>query len=316
MPKENFVSVLTKSIVTRLCNRKGAAVYQAAAYNIQLFSRSVAEDLFNPALLQASSTGTLTWEATTQVEVKTLLGPLLEKQKDCAGATRALRTPSEKCIRVLSTIIGAPTAPLTISWADETLFLNFFYVLSDEAGELHYPKDNERREMLFQPEETAAIRAQILEDIKLMAGWGFSLSEGLFKLTGLSEEAAAAAAAQALLKPKRSKPKPLMPKLPKQKVSKKARVANSSSDDWSDSSTNRSEEEGAEEAEIEEILEERPSSGRARCWYLVRWDHKGYTPSWEAWRIEGEPGSPVQTWELAKTVEGTAAWQAWRTKAG
>jgi hypothetical protein len=37
--------------------------------------------------------------------------------------------------------------------------------------------------------------------------------------------------------------------------------------------------------EAEEILEERPSMGRAGRWFLVKW--AGYHTSWEAWRAAG-----------------------------
>ena len=37
---------------------------------------------------------------------------------------------------------------------------------------------------------------------------------------------------------------------------------------------------------IAEILEEVQTEGRAKAWYLVRWE--GYQPDWEAWRIHME----------------------------
>ena len=40
------------------------------------------------------------------------------------------------------------------------------------------------------------------------------------------------------------------------------------------------------------VKEERRSKAR---WFLVRWE--GYHPSWEAWRINGLRGEPVETWE-------------------
>ena len=60
---------------------------------------------------------------------------------------------------------------------------------------------------------------------------------------------------------------------------------------------------------IDEILDERPSSGAAKTWYLVRW--QGYDPSWESWRITGEVGSPVETWEPLCHVRRTEAFLRW-----
>ena len=43
--------------------------------------------------------------------------------------------------------------------------------------------------------------------------------------------------------------------------------------------------------------------------YLVRW--AGYHPAWEAWRIHGEIGSAVETWEPFRLVKDTEALDVW-----
>jgi hypothetical protein len=209
MPMKDYKILLAKSIATRLCNRVGRMVYQTAAYNLPLFSRTVAEGLFHSSglLLDSTPPGVLTWRATTQVEVASLLGTLLEEhQMYCAGVTRALKAPSEKSIRVLSTII----APLEISWAKGTLYLNFPFVLSDEAGELHPPKDEKRREIELDGHEVTAIRAQILHDSKLMAEWGYPLSKGFYSQIGMAEPEAQEGPVPK--KSKRAKRRPPRPK--------------------------------------------------------------------------------------------------------
>ena len=55
------------------------------------------------------------------------------------------------------------------------------------------------------------------------------------------------------------------------------------------------------------VKEERRSKAR---WFLVRWE--GYHPSWEAWRINGQRGEPVETWEPLTTVQGTQALESWQ----
>ena len=55
------------------------------------------------------------------------------------------------------------------------------------------------------------------------------------------------------------------------------------------------------------VKEERRSKAR---WFLVRWE--GYHPSWEAWRINGQRGEPVETWEPLATVQGTQALESWQ----
>ena len=60
----------------------------------------------------------------------------------------------------------------------------------------------------------------------------------------------------------------------------------------------------ADSYEIEKILQEQ------RGWYLVRWS--GYHASWEAWRLSGEVGSPLETWEQLRSLKNTEAMAAWR----
>ena len=64
------------------------------------------------------------------------------------------------------------------------------------------------------------------------------------------------------------------------------------------------------------VKEERRSKARwflvrskAR-WFLVRWE--GYHPSWEAWRINGQRGERVETWEPLATMQGTQARESWQ----
>jgi hypothetical protein len=316
MPMNEYKNLLAKSIATRLCNRVGRMVYQTAAYNLPLYSRTVAEGLFHSSglLLDSTPPGVPTWRAESQVEVASLLGTLLEThQCYCAGVSRALKAPKEKSIRVLSTII----APLEISWAKGTLFLNFAFVLSDQAGELHPPKDQNRREIELEAQEVTAIRAQILHDLKLMADWGYPLSKGFYSQIGMTEPEEGPE--EAVHKKKRAKRKPPRPKAARPpKAPKAARPTPSrslpSSPSSSEHETSSSDEpsEDEPEYEIDAIIEARRTTGRARCWYLVRW--AGYHPSWEAWRIMGEPGTPIVTWEKARHVEGTETWRRWRAE--
>ena len=59
----------------------------------------------------------------------------------------------------------------------------------------------------------------------------------------------------------------------------------------------------------DEILREKKTDGRARVWYLVKW--LGYEPEWEEWRISGELGEPVTTWEPRINMLGTEALETW-----
>ena len=59
--------------------------------------------------------------------------------------------------------------------------------------------------------------------------------------------------------------------------------------------------------EIDEILEEKLT--RRSRWFLVKW--AGYHPSWEAWRVHGEVGTALETWEPLKGLLGTEALASW-----
>ena len=63
--------------------------------------------------------------------------------------------------------------------------------------------------------------------------------------------------------------------------------------------------------EIDRIVEEKMH--RRSAWFLVRW--AGYQPAWEAWRVHGAIGSPVETWEPFRMVKNTEALEAWQNRA-
>jgi len=69
----------------------------------------------------------------------------------------------------------------------------------------------------------------------------------------------------------------------------------------------------SDEHEIEAVVDERCAGrGGTRREYRVRW--RGYDPSWEAWRICGDVGTPIETWEPESGVEHTDALKEWRAR--
>lgn len=66
-----------------------------------------------------------------------------------------------------------------------------------------------------------------------------------------------------------------------------------------------------DDTSIDAIVDEELPSARVWHRYLVRW--KGYDPAWEAWRIpgRGSPGDPIESWEPATSLQGTAALERW-----
>ena len=61
--------------------------------------------------------------------------------------------------------------------------------------------------------------------------------------------------------------------------------------------------------EVDCITAESGAWGGSSRWFFVKW--KGYHASWEAYRVRGEPGTPVETWEPLRTMRMTEALKAW-----
>lgn len=286
---------LSHSISTRLVTRVGIDVYQSAAYHVPMFPREAALQIFPDRCKTVDSVAVVTWRLETRGDVVEALAPILRLSERCAGVSRAHQTPSELYIRVIATLLPG----ITISWVKKSgldrLYINFMYMLSDESGELHPPKDGERREILMEPEEVREMREQILLDVEEMSKMELPLSAAYYRQLGydswaMQTEASAVHASgllvagaaahgvrvQAALVANR--------KAPMQRLKKRER----------------------EEFDVEAIVAER--SGPKP--YLVRW--AGYHPSWEAWRVAGVEGDPVETWERRATVANTLALEQWR----
>lgn len=157
------------------------------------------------------------------------------------------------------------------------LLIDFQYVLLDEAGELHAPKDQYRNEMLMSPKVESEARAQIrLDLLELVEKQHARLSPAFLRQIGMENEAMALEAnafqVQQQLNP-----------------NNRSRVPR-----W----------------EVSRIVDQRGS--RRNREYLVEW--AGYHPSWEAWRVNGPGGAvgtPLLTWEPSRALKETEALQAW-----
>ena len=140
--------------------------------------------------METKKTGTVTWRMESLQELSAFMGQMLsETGKMCAGLSRALQTKSETVARVLATILP----PFEVSVVEmprgvDRMFLNFMYVLSDEDGELHWPKDGERRELDFTYQE-AAVRQRVLADARVLLQQGVPLSSGWLRQLGMEPEA-------------------------------------------------------------------------------------------------------------------------------
>lgn len=263
----------------RLKTRGDNFQYQSAAFSIANFPRSVAQALLPLDCVTDDTPKVQTWTITSMERLAQTFDPILLKTDQMtAGCSRALRLPAERVVRVVSTMIS----PMEISWVKmergyEALYLNFNFVLVDQDGEVHAPKDMQRREMALLGMEF--IREQVLADVRTLSLKGCPLGPGWWRQLGMPEKAAEVEA---------------MLQNPKHRFN-----------------TGKTVQKQVVKYEVECIVDEKKSTGRAGVWYLVRW--RGYQPDWEAWRINGRPGiDPIETWEPRCVVQNTEALIAWR----
>ena len=318
---------VARSIVQRLQPRGGLNIYQSAAYSIDMLPRSALESILPKELVTLDSEKTMTWRAEDYTDACHLIGDMLLNTKTfSADLTHGLKKPSEKHIYSLATIL--PPIEIShhrLSRGVERTYINFEYVLSDDAGHIHAPKDSKKREKEILPEMMANVASRIDATTATMLSLGYPLAAGFFRRTGTPEAEAEAKAAAAAAKPKKGPPKPPKPpKTPKTPKTPKALTCRCRITDWSEEDSEMSEASTLSEWEEEEtfnvakIVAERRTAGKARRWFVVEWE--GYSPEWETWRQPlfkghdpGKAGEPVQTWAALEDLPPhSAALHEWR----
>ena len=275
-PSTDYLTNLATRIASSMVTRGSKFVYQSAALSLESFPLELARQTFAFGTTDPTTpSGTTTWRMATMAQTQLVFGSIFEDGPAfCMGASKAFKTASEPVIRVIGTIMpGAVVSHVMHKRGVERLYVNLNYVLSDEDGELHPPKDSRRIEIALTPEEINEIRAQVALDAHMMGESELPLSAGWWRQ--LHNETKALMA-EALLHNAATMVAPV--------EGKRRR-----SDNFYD---------------VEKIVEEQ------RGWFLVQW--AGYHPSWEAWRLSGEVGSPVQTWEQLRAVRNTEALRRWR----
>jgi hypothetical protein len=265
------------AIARHMCSRVGNNICQTASYTLPRLDRRMMEELLGtPTLVEGS---TATWAPASVPGVALLAEPLLAAASGffCAGSSRALKTASESVIRVVATLI--PTVEISCSGGRGKF--EFQYVLSDDMGELHPPKDGNRIEIALSEELSTALREQIFSDVQVMATKGFPLSAAYLRQVGWFHRAQEVEALQLNL------------------VSAHNLV-------MAGGVRRR-----ADVFEVDRIVSQRVR-GRKSKNFLVRWT--GYHPSWEIWRTTGSIGDPLETWETWATVSHTEALEAWQDR--
>lgn len=302
LPKHKLVKELVRAIVRRLKPRTTTNVYQCVSFTLAGFPLTIAKDLFPDAFLTKNAPSMRTWCMSSLSAVIQVFAPILsEHDIMTAGISKALMTASQRWSRVLATIISAEVSWVTPAQGVDRLYVNFMYVLADEAGELHLPKDASRRELAVSLSFVEQIRAQVLSDAALLVEKGAQLSAGWFTQLGLLSKAMEVRALQANFAAMQ------VPRAAWQYT----RVASGGSFVEGTPSRQRQKRAVADLFEVDAVVEAE-TRGRTRGLW-VRWI--GYSPDWEAWRVEGrgEPGDALVTWEPEANLKNTEAYRVWMT---
>ena len=181
-----------------MLTRVGDHLYQSAAYNLPCFPLQAAKSIL-PAecLLEGTPEGVSTWCLGSTRDVNKFLSRLLPAgttrgAKMSSGSTKAFKSKSERVIRVVSHVLaGMEMSHVLLASGLTRLYINFTYVLADEDGEMHAPKDMNRIEIALHPDLERKTRQTILADVKKMGRKGLPLSAGWWRQLGEGKKARA-----------------------------------------------------------------------------------------------------------------------------
>lgn len=190
-PKEKLLAEIGHAVARRMMKRRGHMVYQMMAFNLPYFPRELLKEILPQRSVVEDSPKRMAWELTSLAEIGSTLGPIMRKSSFvCAGSTRAFRTKSERVIRVVAKLMPPMEIAHEVSGSGaERCYLNGMYVLATENGELHFPKDNDRRELVIERSLEASLREETLNDVRELGKGGFPLSPGWWRQLGEEERA-------------------------------------------------------------------------------------------------------------------------------
>lgn len=284
---ETLKMELANALGVRMTKRVGNNTHQLMACSLPYFPKSLVEAIVPEQYVVKEEKNCKEWTLSSVEALTSVFSPLLIKSTYAfAGLTKAFQSKSEQCIQLLARLIPEVELAHVVDQRTgrEKLYINAAYVLATEHGEVHWPKDSEGREIFFCAERVEELRRLILKDVREMGRQGRPLSLAFWRQLG--EEGKAVEMERAILasKPRRSDLQ--APRSSRRRFTR-------------------------ETFEIDCILDEKRVSSKLQRLYLVRW--AGYQPEWEVYRVQGEPGTALETWEPLLLVRNTEALQLWRS---
>lgn len=247
------------------------------------------------------------WTFSSMQEVIGCLAPIMAQNDSLmsGGVSKGLQTKSRTWVRVLETVISAEFSWVASSAGTDRSFVNFMYILLDETGELHFPKDDNRRESSFSVSRVQSFREQILRDVQILSKQKAPMSAGWYTQLGQPVKAMEVRAIQANLA--------LMQRAESASTSSSAPEASGNSYPHGKHARRKTTRRHADQFEVEAVVEEELRGGVRGMW--IRW--AGYAPEWEAWRAEGRGavGGLLVTWEPERNLKNIEAYVRWKEAA-
>ena len=288
--QDSFRQEIGLRMATSLRTLGGQFLWQTASFTFRDCPREVLKDL-PPPLKAIDQPLSLQFNADTMTDAAELARPFFTLVPSVCGLTKLIVKPSSPAAQQAATVTA-----LTLTWekpkarhSRPTLTVDMQFALSTEHGEIHPPKDANRRELALDPATEATWRRMILSDIKAHAEKGRALAAGYWRQMGNHKMAAqvdSGGDARGAPRPGKRKAEKA-PAVPRRKLL------------WTKATL----------FEVEAITEERVEAGVRQL--KVRWS--GYHPSWEKFRLPGDgaAGDAVSTWEPASGLAKTDAYKAW-----
>ncbi|EOD22671.1 hypothetical protein EMIHUDRAFT_240018 [Emiliania huxleyi CCMP1516] len=191
--QDSFRQEIGLRMATSLRTLGGQFLWQTASFTFRDCPREVLKDL-PPPLKAIDQPLSLQFNADTMTDAAELARPFFTLVPSVCGLTKLITKPSSPAAQQAATVTA-----LTLTWekpktrhSRPTLTVDMQFALSTEHGDLHPPKDANRRELALDPATEATWRRMILSDIKAHAEKGRALAAGYWRQMGNHKMAAQA----------------------------------------------------------------------------------------------------------------------------
>jgi hypothetical protein len=176
-PAERWRHEVRLSVATRLQNRTAANCLQAPGYFIRGLPKAAAQMIWGfysrPSV--TSKGRVLTWTVTQPEMVARMVLDLEGCPRSFLGWGAGRLHSSGRTIAMV--IPNLEISHVTTTLGREVLYINFSYVLFQDSGEMHFPKDEDKRQIGISQEDEARLRALALTTLRGMESLGYPLSK-------------------------------------------------------------------------------------------------------------------------------------------